>query len=134
MRPCAVQEQMQAWVTSAQKENLLPWAAALVARAWRRHVMRRRLMRFVRLRRRMKRIFLLPYLEAWHEATMTQGRGDFLLKQKALQGWREYCAALAQLHERIIAWMTRSVRHLGGLDLTWRLCAPPEGSDSCALH
>ena len=126
------QEQMDAWVAQKQSEDLLPWAAALVARAWRRHCLRRRLMRFARLRRRMKRLFLLPYLSAWHEHALTQGRGDFIRKCNAFYGWWEYCLELAKLHGKVIEWMERTVAQMGGLDLTWRLCAPPEGSDSCA--
>lgn len=123
---------MDAWVAGSVKADLLPWAANVITRAWRRHVARRHLMRYVNLRRRLKRLFLQPYLAAWHASAVLRGRGSSALRETAFRGWRDYCATLTHLHERVIAWSTRTLHSMGGLHLTWRLCEAPEGSNSCA--
>ena len=124
---------MDAWVADNVKDTMLPWAATLVARAWRRHVARRRLLRFVKLRRKIRGMFLSPYLRAWRNRVVVMRRGNFSRKKAAFDAWRGYCSALQQLHEASIRWLTRTTNNMGGLHLTWKLCAPAEGSSSGAL-
>lgn len=125
-----LQEGKQAWVADHVRSDMLPCAAAIVAKAWRRYCMRRRLLRYTRLRLRMRHLFLRPYVQGWRTYTCVRGHGDSSRKKSAFFGWRDYCRDLTKLHERIIAWTARTLHSMGGLHVTWVLCKPFNGPDS----
>jgi hypothetical protein len=113
--------------------ELLPWAAKVIAQAWRRKVLRRRLMQFVRLRRKMRHLTLQPYWRGWQRHTVASGLGRVARVRRAFCAWREYCEVLGALHSAIIAWADRTTASMGGYSLTWRLCKAdgPEDGESC---
>jgi hypothetical protein len=128
-----LQEGKRAWVADHVRCGMLPWAAAIVAKAWRRHCLRRRLLRYTRLRLRMRHLFLRPYLQGWRMYTVVRGRGDSSRKRSAFFSWLDYSRDLTKLYQRIIAWTARTLHSMGGLHLTWVLCKPFNEPDSGAL-
>lgn len=119
---------MADWVANRRRQDLMPWAARVLVQAWRRHLMRRRLMRFVRLRRRMRAVFLKPFLRAWVLYKSSSQKGARARTRGAFEAWRTYCGDLQLLHQKVLLWTVATVKHWKDVHLTWQLCrkAGPE--------
>lgn len=116
---------MDSWIAEYRQRGLLEWAVTVVARTWRRYTMRRQVLRYARLRRRMRCLSMRPYFVSWRNQALALRYGNAARLKAAFGAWREYCRLLHQLHVSVIAWGWRAVHRIGGLHLTWTLCLPP---------
>jgi hypothetical protein len=94
--------------------------------------MRRRLLRYIRLRRHMQHIVMRPLFLAWRAHALAQSWGCVARRRACFLAWRDYCRDLWHLHKRIIVWGWSTVQTMGGMHLTWQLCMSPaeDGKDS----
>jgi hypothetical protein len=125
--------------SDGSNNQMLPWAAKVFAQAWRRKLLRRRLLRFIRLRRTVRHLALCPYWHAWQRHTAASGLGRVARMRRTFTAWREYCTLLDALHTSTVTWAERTVATMGGFSLTWRLCktdGPEDGTlvtESCTF-
>ena len=87
--------------------------------------MRRRLMRFVRLRRKMRAVYLRPFLRAWVLYKNSSQKGERARSRGAFEAWRSYCADMQLLHKKILLWTAATVKNWKDVHLTWQLCRTP---------
>ena len=111
-----------AFAKEAERAFVVPLAVALIARAYRRHLRRKRLTQYISLKLRVKRRFLLPYLQTWTLYVSAFSKWKFTRLRSCLRAWYEYCASLHELHVTIIRWAERVTAKMGDLSLSWRLC------------
>ena len=101
---CAVLQTIEAHAAEMQRQDALPWAANLIARRWKRHMLRKRLLKWITMRRRIRALFMRPYWQMWHLYASITRRGSMARKRAVLRAWWGYCDDMQHLHKAVIVW------------------------------
>jgi hypothetical protein len=131
-RKWAVLQAIAAQAAEQQRQDALPWAAAVIAHSWKRYVLRKRLRKWISIRRRSRAIFMRPYWHMWHIYASVRRRSAMARKRSVLRAWHDYCDDMETHYKAVIMWTARFMHNWRDVHLTWALCpaqsfsSPPE--------
>jgi hypothetical protein len=131
---CGRLQAIEAHAHELQRRERLPWAAAVVARNWRRYVLRRRLLRFIAIRRKARCLLLRPFWALWHRNAGMYRRSRLARKRAALRAWRSYCEEYDLLLKRSLMWLHRLMHSWTEPHVTWALCKKPGPETGAHVH
>lgn len=116
---------IEAHAAEMQRQDVIPWAASIIVKCWKRYMLRKRLLKWIHMRRRIRSLFMRPYWQMWHLYASIRRRSAMARKRAVLRAWGGYCDDMEHLHKAVIVWTADLMHTWQDTHLTWALCKKP---------